>query len=107
VFADAAALPVSQKTVRPIAEQDHRESRYLWRNVTAALYVNDLNLATKYKRQIERMQREESSQRAERKLSYTSKHFRRVTTDDDTAWKYQPNLIDRLEKTDTQNLVFQ
>ncbi|KAF6198999.1 hypothetical protein GE061_007022 [Apolygus lucorum] len=99
VFIDVTATPIHQKLVRPLGEQQPKESRFLWRYVTAALFVNDVDLATKRKSEIEQFQRDEAASRRSNKTDYAPKNFKRVQADDDESpWWYHPSLIDRLQK---------
>uniref|UniRef100_A0A914DLY0 Oxysterol-binding protein n=1 Tax=Acrobeloides nanus TaxID=290746 RepID=A0A914DLY0_9BILA len=63
VFADVKAKPEIRKECESIVTQRDRESRRLWRHVTAALFRNKINIASEAKRWIEQRQRDETKKR--------------------------------------------
>lgn len=58
VFIDTKAIPIIKKKVQPVAKQDEFDSRRLWKDVTLALKMQDVNLETSAKFTIEQKQRE-------------------------------------------------
>ncbi|KAI6217607.1 Oxysterol-binding protein-related protein 9 [Aphelenchoides besseyi] len=64
-FTDVKEKPEIKKECDPIAAQSDRESRRLWRHVTAALYRNRIEIASSAKRFIEQRQRDEAKTRRE------------------------------------------
>lgn len=64
--------------VRPIQEQEERESVKLWSTVIAALKERNHDVATDEKTKIEDMQRQEASKRAEDGVEWRPRLFRRV-----------------------------
>lgn len=77
----------------PISLQDDRESRKLWRHVTAALFRNKINIASSAKRWIEQRQRDETKRRQETGQIYQQKLF--IKEGDD--WKFKNALGSRPE----------
>ena len=75
---DATHAKEQYPLVRPLEEQDDRESQKLWRPVTEALKAKDHNTATDEKTRIENMQREEASQRASKGVEWHPRLFRRT-----------------------------
>ena len=63
VFVDTKAMKTLKKKVKPIAEQESYESRRLWKDVTAALKMQDVQSATNAKFAIEQCQRDLVKQR--------------------------------------------
>ncbi|KAI6198265.1 Oxysterol-binding protein-related protein 9 [Aphelenchoides fujianensis] len=76
-FVDVKEKPDVPKECDPIASQGERESRRLWRHVTAALYRNRIDTATAAKQFIEQRQREETKQREASGQAYQTKHFKK------------------------------
>lgn len=98
IFLDVTATPLCKKIVRSLHEQGEKESRYLWRRVTAALFIDNLDLATKYKNELENTQREEEKLRKQNNSLYEPARFKRVAKDDEESpWWYYPSLVDRLQ----------
>lgn len=62
--------------MRPLEEQDDRESQKLWRNVCAALKNKDHDTATDEKSKIEDAQRDEAHKRGE--AEWQPRLFRKV-----------------------------
>lgn len=77
LFNARASKPTPPK-VRPLEEQDERESQKLWRPVTAALLAKDHTTATNEKGRIEDEQRLEASKRADDGIDWRPRLFRRV-----------------------------
>ncbi|XP_056656357.1 oxysterol-binding protein-related protein 10-like [Monodelphis domestica] len=74
---NTATLPVYPKKIRPIDKQGPMESRNLWRNVTSCMSEGDMNLATEFKRHLEDKQRKDEQNRAELKVEWQPKYFRK------------------------------
>lgn len=79
----------------PVAEQNDRESRRLWRHVTAALYHDNIDVASSAKRFIEQRQRNEAKIRKENGTEPWLSQFFDKTND---SWIYKHPLDERLEK---------
>lgn len=71
-----------------MAEQGDRESRRLWRHVTAALFHEKINLASSAKRWIEDRQRTEAKKRHETGQKWASQFFDCI----DGTWVYKQAL---------------
>uniref|UniRef100_A0A7E4V4K8 Oxysterol-binding protein n=1 Tax=Panagrellus redivivus TaxID=6233 RepID=A0A7E4V4K8_PANRE len=93
VFVDVKAKPEQPKECEPVAQQSDRESRRLWRHVTAALFRNNINVATNGKRWIEDRQRIEAKRRHETGQKYDPKLFEKVGEE----WVYKRALGARTE----------
>ncbi|CAJ0954995.1 unnamed protein product, partial [Mesorhabditis belari] len=78
VFIDVTAEPEVKKECVPVLQQGDRESRRLWRHVTAGLLRNRINVATTAKRMIEERQRREAKERQQRGETWTPTHFEKV-----------------------------
>lgn len=82
-------------------QQSERESRRLWRHVTAALYRNKINIATSAKRWIEQRQRDEAKQR---RGKWSCQYFdEEKCADGPSAWKYKYPLDRRLTGSSTSS----
>ncbi|KAI9859567.1 MAG: hypothetical protein M1824_003733 [Vezdaea acicularis] len=75
---DATHAKPTMPLVRPIQEQEERESVKLWSTVIAALKERNHDVATDEKTKIEDMQRQEASKRAEDGVEWRPRLFRRV-----------------------------
>jgi oxysterol-binding protein-related protein 8 len=75
---DATHAKHTPPKVRPLEEQDERESQKLWINVTQALGRKDHEGATDEKSRIEDMQREEAARRMNEGVDWHPQLFRRV-----------------------------
>lgn len=64
--------------MRPLEEQDERESQKLWAKTVAALKERNHEVATDEKTKIEDMQREEAAKRSEQGVEWQPRLFRRV-----------------------------
>lgn len=73
LFVDTKSLPMVKKKVQPIAKQDEFESRRLWKDVTLALKLQDVNLATAAKSSIEQKQRELVSERQDKEAKWDTR----------------------------------
>ncbi|KAI0483367.1 Oxysterol-binding protein [Xylariaceae sp. FL0804] len=78
VFFDARKARPSKPQVRPISEQDERESQRLWRKTAQAVIQKNHELATDEKTAIEDRQREEAASRAAGGVDWHPRLFRRV-----------------------------
>jgi hypothetical protein len=65
-------------SVRPIEEQEERESQNLWQKVNAAVKNRDHRVATDEKAFIEDRQREEAARRADEGIDWRPRYFRPV-----------------------------
>ncbi|PUU81904.1 hypothetical protein B9Z19DRAFT_1099521 [Tuber borchii] len=75
---DATNANPTPPAVRPLSEQDDRESQKLWKPVTSALKKRDQDAATEEKFRIEDRQREEARLREADGVEWTPRFFRRV-----------------------------
>lgn len=75
---DATHAKETYPSVRPIEEQDERESQRLWHGVTNAVIRRDQDAATDEKSEIENRQREEAAKRADQGIDWQPRLFRRV-----------------------------
>uniref|UniRef100_A0A0N8E5Y3 Oxysterol-binding protein n=1 Tax=Daphnia magna TaxID=35525 RepID=A0A0N8E5Y3_9CRUS len=98
-FVNVNAMPIVQKRVRPVAEQEEFESRRLWREVTLGLKFNDIDLATKSKSSLEHRQREEARIRKEANEKWETKLFSLVGDN----WIYDKPLVKRLAASGAQH----
>lgn len=78
MFFNALRSKPSPPSVRPIEEQDDRESQKLWAKTAQAVRDRDHVLATDEKTKIEDMQRDEAARRANEGVEWHPRLFRRV-----------------------------
>ncbi|EWY98456.1 hypothetical protein FOYG_02940 [Fusarium oxysporum NRRL 32931] len=78
MFFNALRSKPSPPTVRPIEEQEERESQRLWDKTARAVKDRNHELATDEKTKIEDRQREEAAQRAQENIEWHPRLFRRV-----------------------------
>ena len=78
VLFDATNAKHSPPQVRPLQEQDERESQRLWHSTAVAVKDRNHVLATDEKTKIEDRQREETAKRTEQGQEWQPKLFRRV-----------------------------
>lgn len=65
-FVNTKEMQIVKKQVKPIVEQEEYESRRLWKDVTLALKVQNVDAATNAKHTIEQRQRNELQERKEK-----------------------------------------
>lgn len=75
---DATHARETMPLVRPLKEQEDRESQKLWRKVTTAIKQRDQVVATEEKSKIEDMQREEAAKRVDDGVDWHPRLFRPV-----------------------------
>jgi len=75
---DATNAKHSLPLVRPLEEQDERESQRLWYSTVLAIKDRDHILATDEKTKIEDRQREETAKRTEKAVEWQPTLFRKV-----------------------------
>jgi hypothetical protein len=75
---DATHAKPTPPIVRPISEQDERESRRLWEKTVEAVKAKDHRVATDEKSLIEDRQREEATERQHEGIEWTPTLFRKV-----------------------------
>ncbi|PAV87550.1 hypothetical protein WR25_17961 [Diploscapter pachys] len=92
VFMDVKAKKEMKKECVPVMQQSERESRRLWRHVTAALLRNRIDMATTSKRMIEQRQRAEAKSRLEKAEKWKTIYFH----NDSDRWWYDDPLTNRL-----------
>jgi len=95
LFTDVRQKPDVEKECITVAQQEDRESRRLWRHVTAALFQNRIDVASRSKRWIEQRQRSEAKERAEKGQTWMPKYFRKV----DGRWIYTQRFEDRINSS--------
>jgi len=95
LFSDVRLKADVRKECVPISEQEERESRNLWKHVTAALFHDKINVASGSKRWIEQRQRDEAKARLERGVKWTCKYFEHDPTTN--CWLYKDSLERRKE----------
>jgi oxysterol-binding protein-related protein 8 len=78
MFFNALKAKPSPPSVRPIDEQEDRESQKLWAKTTQAVKDRNHEVATDEKTKIEDMQRDEAAKRAEDGVEFQPRLFRRV-----------------------------
>ncbi|CAB3408578.1 unnamed protein product [Caenorhabditis bovis] len=93
-FLDVKAIPEVKKECVPVMQQGKRESRRLWRHVTAALLRNRIQIATTSKRIIEQRQRKEAKERHERGETWNPTLFEK--DGDGFVYKYRLNNRDKV-----------
>ncbi|KAL7628754.1 Oxysterol-binding protein OBPa [Parahypoxylon ruwenzoriense] len=81
MFFDARKAKASKPRVRPLEEQDERESQKLWWNTAQAVKEKNHELATDEKTKVEDRQREEAASRAAAGVEWHPRLFRRVDKD--------------------------
>lgn len=77
-FFNAHRSKPSPPQVRPIEEQDEKESQRLWRKTAQAVKDRNHELATDEKTRIEDAQRDEAAKRAQEGVEWHPRLFRRV-----------------------------
>ena len=75
---DATNAQNTPPSVKPIEEQEERESQRLWQHVVKALHDRDQERATEEKFKIENRQREEARMRETDDVEWHPRYFRRV-----------------------------
>uniref|UniRef100_A0A915P2A1 Oxysterol-binding protein n=1 Tax=Meloidogyne floridensis TaxID=298350 RepID=A0A915P2A1_9BILA len=93
LFVDTRAKPDVVKECVPVMQQEEKESRRLWRHVTAALFHNNLEVATEAKHLVEQRQRDERTQREKKKIAWQTRYFDKGT--DEYSWNYKEPLNQR------------
>ncbi|KAI1333140.1 Oxysterol-binding protein [Xylariaceae sp. FL0255] len=78
MFFDARKSRPSKPKVRPVEEQDGRESQKLWLNTAQAVKDKNHEVATDEKTKIEDMQRDEAAKRASDGVEWQPRLFRHV-----------------------------
>lgn len=78
MFFNATKAKPSSPQVRPIAEQEERESQRLWESTAKAVVDRNHELATDEKTKIEDRQREEAAARSEKHEEWHPRLFRKV-----------------------------
>lgn len=85
VFVDTTNLPVIKKHVKAVSVQDSFESRNVWKEVTRALKLKDVNSATAAKSFIEQRQRDLLKDRLEKGVKWRTRYFEPAN---DEGWQY-------------------
>ena len=78
MFFNGAKAKPAKLQVRPLEEQDERESQKLWYKTVQAVKDKNHELATDEKTRVEDMQREEAAKRAAENVEWHPRLFRRV-----------------------------
>jgi hypothetical protein len=92
MFFDATKAQPSAPQVRPIAEQEERESQRLWQSTAKAVVDRNHELATDEKTKIEDRQREEAAARAQQNTDWKPRLFRRVQPEPGNAEEGEEDL---------------
>ncbi|XP_054706374.1 oxysterol-binding protein-related protein 9-like [Uloborus diversus] len=92
VFVDTRTIPIIKKRVKPLGEQEIYESRKLWKDVTAALRIRNVEAATEAKFLLEQKQRQEAKDRLENKEKWETRAFHEIGEN----WMYDKSLQIRL-----------
>ncbi|GIX97681.1 hypothetical protein CDAR_257191 [Caerostris darwini] len=98
VFVDTRTIPIIKKRVKPLVEQEEYESRKLWKDVTTALRIRNVEAATEAKYMLEQKQRQEAKQRLEDKTKWETRAFHL----NNEHWYYDKSLQVRLQ--DKENI---
>lgn len=72
-FINVHNLNIIKKIVKPISQQMENESRKLWKEVTAGLKFNNIDMATNAKQELEQKQRDEAKERKENNIEWETK----------------------------------
>ncbi|KAJ2761013.1 Oxysterol-binding protein OBPa [Coemansia sp. BCRC 34490] len=75
VLFDSSKENVVPQIVACVGEQEHNESRNLWKNVTKAIVESDLDSATLHKTAIEEKQRDDAKHREAKKKRFIPRFF--------------------------------
>lgn len=78
MFFNAHRAKPSPPQVRPVAEQEERESQRLWQKTSQAVKDRNHELATDEKTTVEDAQRDEAAKRAQDGVEWHPRLFRRV-----------------------------
>ena len=78
VLFDATHARHTPPIVRPIAEQEERESQRLWEPTVIAIKKSDHTAATDEKSKIEDRQRDETAKRTEQGIEWQPRYFRQI-----------------------------
>ncbi len=78
VLFNASQAKHTPPIVRPIEEQDERESQRLWLNTVIAIKESNHTAATEEKSKIEDRQRDETAKRVEQGIEWQPKLFRPI-----------------------------
>ena len=92
MFFDANTAKPSSPLVRPIEDQEERESQRLWEKTAKAVKERNHELATDEKTKIEDRQREEAAARAQDGVEWQPRLFRRVNSARDAAEQGEEDL---------------
>ncbi|KAI9166949.1 oxysterol-binding [Paramyrothecium foliicola] len=92
MFFDAHTAKPSPPMVRPIEDQEERESQRLWEKTARAVKERNHELATDEKTKIEDRQREEAAARAHDGVEWHPRLFRRVNPSQDVAEEGEEDL---------------
>uniref|UniRef100_A0A914HA99 Oxysterol-binding protein n=1 Tax=Globodera rostochiensis TaxID=31243 RepID=A0A914HA99_GLORO len=105
LFTDVRQKPDVRKECVPVMEQEDRESRKLWRHVTAALFTDNIEVASQSKRWIEQRQRDEKTERERLAQPWQPRHFIRMGDGAPTdAWRYCDALEQRMAAPEADGL---
>ena len=92
MFFDATKAQASSPQVRPIDEQEERESQRLWQATAKAVVDRNHELATDEKTKIEDRQREEAAARAQQNVEWKPRLFRKVQPEPGNAEEGEEDL---------------
>ncbi|KAI1499193.1 Oxysterol-binding protein [Biscogniauxia marginata] len=92
MFFNGSAARPSKPRVRPIEEQDERESQRLWQKTRQAIREKNHELATDEKTKIEERQREEAASRGANGVDWHPRLFRAIKPEIDGSEEGMDNL---------------
>ncbi|KAF7470024.1 hypothetical protein GHT09_018614 [Marmota monax] len=92
VFVDTKKLPVIEKKVRKLEDQNEYESRCLWKDVTFGLKNRDVDAATEAKHRLEERRRAGAGGRKEKETQGETRFFR----EDGGGWVCDEPFLNRL-----------
>ncbi|KAI1486952.1 Oxysterol-binding protein [Biscogniauxia mediterranea] len=92
MFFNGAKAKASKPRVRPIEEQDERESQRLWQKTAQAIKEKNHTLATDEKTKIEERQREEAASRDANDVDWHPRLFRAIKPEVDGSEEGMDNL---------------
>ena len=110
---DATHAKHTPPIVRPIAEQEERESQRLWEPTVIAIKKSDHTAATDEKSRIEDRQRDETAKRTEQGIEWQPRYFRKVRGgaggseegEEDLDWILNADMYDFLPTCETSKLT--
>ena len=87
IFIDTKKLPIIERKVRKLEDQNEYESHCFWKDVTFNLKIRDIDAVTKHR--LEERQRAEAQQRKEKETQWET----RLLHEDGECWFYNEPLV--------------